>query len=180
MTRSNQESELERLETEFRSLLAFAEELDVVPSTVAASGRVRGFPVSWFTEKLVRRLADNARGKMSLVSSMLDGARSLAARGADPSVLLHRLPTDLARMDGYLRAISDLRSEKSAIGNSAKKAAMKEWQQRALALYVAKKWHSKTQAASAIAPKVKRLPDTVKRFLYTLKEDEVAAAHGAK
>jgi hypothetical protein len=169
MTGGNQQEELEKLESEFLSLLAFAGELNVVSSKVAASGRVREYPLSWLTGTVIRRLSDNAQGKLKLVGSLLDGARTMIAKGVDATVFLRRLPADLTRLAGYLEAIRDVKGERSAIGNSAKKARTEEWKLTARALYMSKKWHTKSQAAAQIAPKVNRLPDTVQKFLYTIK-----------
>lgn len=166
MTASDQQGELNRLEAEYQSLLNIAADIGVITGEVAASGRVRQTPPSWYRAD-IRYAKDAAKGKLLLAGSMLDAARVAIEKRVNANLILPQVRRDLARLHGYLECLVVFGRQKSAIANKAKKATTHKWQEEAAALYRSRNLHRKThtQAAALISGVVHINPKTVATFL---------------
>lgn len=166
MTPSDQQGELNRLEAEYQSLLEIAADIGVITEAVAASGRVRQAPASWFSAD-IRYAKDAAKGKLLLAGSLLDAARVALEKGVNANLILPQARRDLARLHGFLECLVVFGKQKAAIANRAKKATTRKWQDDAAALYRSRNLHRKThtQAAALISLVVHINPKTVATFL---------------
>lgn len=163
-----QRAEVAALRQRYQELLNEAAEIDVVRREDAESGRAIGLPLSWVLPDRIKRARETGHMQLTLIGNLVNGATRASDAGADVAVLIREINKYLPRCEGYIQALRDVGVERSALANKAKTKAAEDKLEDIRRRFTARRWASKSQAATLIAGEVSMSAEVVRRHLTAL------------